>query len=195
MTRTFIALEMNSDVQQHLARVIHQVSAALPSGHWVDPLGIHITLAFLGELDDARLQKAIQATQEAVKHTQSFTYRLAHLGLFGSTHYPSVLWMGLDEPSGALHSAHHRLQQELAQRNFSIDSRSFSPHLTLARFKKPLNSAEQQKLQSLLSDRQAHFTSQEIYPVTAFEVMKSELSRSGAHYTVLQRCHLADSFG
>ena len=184
MTRTFIALEMNKDVQDHLANVIRQVARVLPNARWVDPLGIHITLAFLGALDDERLQAAMQATQGAAQHAHAFSYRLARLGVFGSVQRPSVLWMGIEEPSGALQTAHHLLQQELTLRDFPADSRSFSPHLTLARFKKPLTASEQQQLQTILKG--TSFVARQTYAVSALCVMKSELSRSGAHYTCLQ---------
>ena len=52
MTRTFIALEMNEALQRHLSGAIRLVAQALPNVHWVNPEGIHLTLAFLGELDD-----------------------------------------------------------------------------------------------------------------------------------------------
>ncbi len=191
MTRTFIALEMNTDVQDQLAKVIRQLSPVLPNGRWVDPLGMHITLAFLDELSDERLRAAVQSTQEAAQHTHTFAYRLARFGLFGSLQHPSTLWMGIEEPSGTLQWAYHLLRQELAGRNLPTDNRPFSPHLTLARFKKPLTIPEQRQLEALLTERQPRFDQRELYTVTAFEVMKSELSRSGAHYSVVQKCPLA----
>jgi 2'-5' RNA ligase len=188
MTRTFIALEMNKDVQNQLAQVMRQLAPVLPGGRWVDPLGIHITLAFLGELNDERLRAAIHATQEAAQHVHTFTYRLSRFGLFGSTQHPATLWMGIEEPSGALQAAHDSLRQALIAHKLPTESRPFSPHLTLARFKKPSTLSEQRQLEALLTERQPRFDRS--YPATAFEVIKSELSRSGPHYTVLQKCAL-----
>ena len=58
MTRTFIALEMNEDVQHHLAELIRRMAQDLHNLRWVDPSSIHLTLAFLGELDDEQLPAA-----------------------------------------------------------------------------------------------------------------------------------------
>lgn len=191
MTRTFIALEMNESLQRHLGEVIRQVAQVLPDVRWVDPRGIHLTLAFLGELDDAQLQAAMLAAENAAKQCQSFSFSLNRLGIFGSPRSPRVIWMGIDEPSGGLNRLHSILNQELAQRGFAIDTRPFSPHLTLARIKIPLRAQEQQRLQQLLASKQQGIISTEQYPVQHIEVIKSELSRNGAHYTVLKACSLS----
>ena len=189
LTRTFIALEMNSDLQQHLEQVISQLTQMLPSIRWVNPRGIHLTLAFLGELDDAQLADAVQAARDAAQHVQAFSYQLTRLGIFGKIHHPRVLWMGIDETSGTLIKLQRILQQQLEQRGFQLDKR-FSPHLTLARAKAPLSPSEQQSLQQLLEGTQQGLTSTAIYPVRHIHVIKSELSRTGVNYTSLHSCPL-----
>jgi len=190
MTRTFIALELDESLQRYLGEIIRQVAQQLPGLRWVDPAGIHLTLAFLGELTDEQLAAATQAAQQAARQVAPFDYRLSHLGIFGSPRQSRVLWLGIDEPTGKLLQLHHVLNQELIQRNFSTDKRPFSPHLTLSRIKAPLTLEEQQRLQRLLAkqDRSASSLS---YHVHHLSVMKSELSRTGAKYTCLQACPLA----
>ena len=82
------------------------------------------------------------------------------------------------------------LNQELEQRRFEIDKRPFSPHLTLARIKSPLTPTEQQELQHLLAGDQRGIASPTDYPTGLIHMMKSELSRSGAHYTSLREYKL-----
>ena len=67
MTRTFIALEMNESLRGHLEEVIDRVAQALRNAHVVKPAGIHLTLAFLGELNDVQLTEAMQATEAAAQ--------------------------------------------------------------------------------------------------------------------------------
>ena len=188
MTRTFIALEMNEYLQRHLSGVIHQVAQVLPGIRWVNPTGIHLTLAFLGELDDEQLASAEQAAEVVAKESYPFSYSLSRIGVFGSPRSPRVIWMGVDEPAGALIAVHHALQQELLARGFEVDTRPFSPHLTLARVKAPLKAEEQQQLQRLLSKEQTNRFSSKPYEAHALHVVKSELLRSGAHYSVLREC-------
>lgn len=190
MTRTFIALEMNEHMQRHLEGVIRQVAWLLPSVRWVDPKSIHLTLTFLGELDDMQLADAIAATEQAAQQAQAFDYALARLGVFGNSRAPRVIWMGIDEPSGTLKRLHGLVNHELSQRGFEIDKRPFSPHLTLARLKNPLPQVEQQRLQQLLESKQQELVSAERYHVGYIHVMKSELSRAGAVYTSLRSCSL-----
>src|SRR5581483_2567887 len=193
MTRTFIALEMNTALQRHLEEVTRQVARALPGVRWLDPAGIHLTLAFLGELNDEQLSEAMNASATAARQVRAFSYRLSRLGIFGSPRQPRIIWMGIEEPSGSLIRLHRLLNQELEQRGFEIDKRPFSPHLTLARVKSPLTPAEQQELQRLLADDQRDIASPTDYPASLIHVMKSELSRSGAHYTSLREYKLTVS--
>src|SRR5258708_18957025 len=99
--------------------------------------------------------------------------------------------MGIeDQRSGQIQGSplqrlHRVLAKGLAQRGFEIEKRPFSPNLTLARVKQPLSPLEQQSLQRLLHSKQAGASSS-LQHVDRVIVMKSELSRSGAHYTCLR---------
>ncbi len=191
MTRTFIALEMNDSLQRYLGSIIRQMAQELPNLRWVDPAGIHLTFAFLGELTDQQVAEAIQSAEAAAQQVSPFEYRLSGLGIFGSPRQPRVIWMGIEEPSGKLIQLHHKLNRELEQRGFEIDKRPFSPHLTLSRVKSPLKSDEQQGLQRLLASKQM-LPSSPLLEMHNLSVMKSELSRTGAKYTCLQNCPLKE---
>lgn len=190
MTRTFIALEMNTALQRHLEGITRQVAWALPGVRWLDPAGIHLTLAFLGELNDEQLGEAMNAAATAARQVKAFSYRLLRLGIFGPPRQPRIIWMGIEEPSGSLVRLHRILNQELEQCGFEVDKRPFSPHLTLARVKSPLTPGEQQELQRLLTGDQYGIASPTNFPASLIHVMKSELSRSGAHYTSLREYKL-----
>lgn len=185
MTRTFIALELDTSQQVFLSKIIRQGKHLLPDLRWVDPTSIHLTLAFLGEIDALQLEKAIEATRYAAASSNPFTYRLSGAGIFGPPRQPRVFWMGISEPSGTLSVVHQALTLALEQQGFAVEKRPFSPHLTLARIKSPLSPEQLQLLQQLLVRYQ--FASP-AYHVTHLYVMKSELARSGAQYTCLQAC-------
>lgn len=196
MTRTFIAFAMPASTQRVLERVIDQGAQALPALRWVDPASIHLTLAFLGELDAERLALAMEAARVATHDFPSFDYRLTALSVFGSPLQPRTIWMGIqDQPIAQLHGfplqqLHHVLNRELARRAFDIEKRPFSPHITLARVKQPLSPSEQQVLQRLLHSNQSSSPST-LYRASHLHVMKSELSPAGAKYAVLQTSDLA----
>lgn len=185
MTRTFIALELDEALQRHLEGVIRQVARQLPALRWVDPAGIHLTLAFLGELSDEQIAEAMNATEVAARNVPPFEYGLTSPGIFGSPRQPRVVWIGIDEPSGKLRQLHRALNAELEQRGFAVDTRPFSPHLTLSRVKAPLKPEEQAILQQFLNNKHSNSGSS-AYRVKQISVMKSELSREGARYTSLR---------
>ena len=161
MTRTFIALELNEALQRFLGEIISSAAQELPDLRWVDPAGIHLTLAFLGELTNEQLATAIHASEVAAEKATPFEYRLKGLGIFGSSHQPRVIWMGVEDlPSGKvqgspLQKVHRVLSRELELRGFVTEKRPFSPHLTLARNKRSLSLDEQERLQRLLHSKQA----------------------------------------
>jgi 2'-5' RNA ligase len=190
MTRTFIALELDSQQQHFLGNIIRQGKLLLPDLRWVDPAGIHLTLAFLGELSDSQLEKAMAAAQYAASTSNPFAYRLSGLGTFGPARQPRVLWMGVSEPSGTLNLVQRALALALEQQGFPGEQRPFSPHLTLARIKSPLTPEQLQLLQQLLSRYQFSTVA---HRVTHLSVMKSELARSGACYTCLRECAFGTS--
>src|SRR5579859_1324820 len=117
MTRTFIALDMHASVQRALGQVLERFAQALPNLRWVEAAGIHLTLAFLGELDDDRLALAMEATRAATHDFLAFDYRLTMPGIFGTPQQPRVIWMGIeDQPLAQLHGSplqrlHHNLNR------------------------------------------------------------------------------------
>jgi 2'-5' RNA ligase len=176
---------MNSALQRHLASVIRQMAQALPGIRWVDPAGIHLTLAFLAELSNEQLASAQEATMHAAKESVSFAYQLSRLGVFGPPRQPRVIWMGISEPSGMLQRVHQVLNAELRQHGFEVDTRPFSPHFTLARVKAPLSVEEQRHLQGLLAGNQQGISTSQRFSAEHLVVVKSELLQTGARYTVL----------
>ncbi len=185
LTRTFISLDQDIVQQQLLADIIEQGRQLLPDVHWVHPSSIHLTLAFLGELDTHQLNQATDATRDAALKTSAFSYRLADPGTFGELHRPRVLWMGVSEQSGSLNKVHRTLKVALEQHDFLTEKRPFAPHLTLARIDRPLTPDELERLQQFQNNYRS--LSSEYY-VSHLCVMKSELFPDGARYTCLNSC-------
>jgi len=190
MTRTFIALELNDSLQRFLGKIMRQMAQELPNIRWVDPFTIHLTLAFLGDLNDERLATAMQATEVAAQQVTPFVWSLSHLGIFDSVLYPRVIWIGINESSGRLQQLHRVLNHQLERQSFVVEKRPFSPHLTLARIKLPLKPEERQSLQHLLAETKIT-VSAPVQRVSQVLVMKSELLRSGAQHTCLHECTFA----
>ena len=191
MTRTFIAIALPDGVKDALARQIAYLRKRLPASvRWVPAESLHLTLAFLGELDDARLAEAEQATEVAAREASPFALHLTRPGSFGPARSPRVLWAGVSGAGAdlaALGNAQARLAAGLELRDFPPEERPFSPHLTLARIKEPLPDEVGRGLPTLLAAVPAQHAA---WKVRELCVMKSERLPAGARYTCLRTCVL-----
>lgn len=188
MTRTFIAVEMGSRARDALAATNRDLAEALPDVRFVDPASMHLTLAFLGELDDERLKLAHEATAIAAREHEPFELAVDGLGVFGPRRAPRVIWAGVSGATDRLLAVQRRLTDELIARGFPPEERAYSPHLTLARLKRPLTGDELTRLERFVH---TPVVDPAPIPVTSLDVMKSELTRTGALYTYLRRYSLA----
>jgi len=184
MTRTFLAVALSDAAREALRREISALASALPSVRWVHVASLHLTLAFLGDLDDERLASAHEATQATAQQSAPFALTLDRLGTFGPPHAPRVIWAGVGGEVASLRRVQSFLADELDQRGFPSQEHSFSPHLTLARIKDRLPAPELTALQQRANTPLAHTTT---WTVATLDVMKSELIRPAARYTTLAR--------
>ena len=185
MTRTFIAIELGDAARAYLGRQIARLRAVAPAARWVAPQSVHLTLAFLGELDDASLARATEAAAVTAPREPPFTLRISGLGSFGSPRAPTVIWAGVGGETAALTRVQAALGEALRACGFQTDPRPFSPHLTLARVRDRLPPAELERLTPLLSAR-LHPSADAAITARDLSVMKSELAREGAKYTQLR---------
>ncbi len=187
MTRIFLALELPDAVRNTLRRRIERLARMIPEVRWADPAVLHVTLAFLGEVDDAQLDAATQAAASVAGVHAPFSLRLAGLGTFGSARSPRVIWVGLAGEKAQLLSLQFAVAEALAVRGFPREERPFSPHLTLARIRKPLSDDAHATLARVQHEPPPDTT----WRANAIAVMKSELLRPAARYTALSRWPLA----
>lgn len=189
LTRTFIAVELNDDAREALQRRIARLQRRLPGVRLVDPASLHLTLAFLGEIDDDRLNDVIATGLTAAREARPFSLSLGELGTFGSRRAPRVIWTGVTGDVARLLTLQQRLAAGLEALGFPREERPFSPHLTLARLKQPLAPEITSQLDTLQQAPVPH-DERATFAVDHIAVMKSELAHSGARYTQLRVCPL-----
>lgn len=182
MTRTFLAIDLSDEARATLRRTLRRVGAALPGVRLSDAADLHLTLAFLGEIDDETLAAVVRLTEEAALQTSPFTLALGRLGIFGPPYAPRVLWAGVDGDLHRLSAFQRRLTESLEQIGFPRESRPYAPHLTLARINHPLAAASLAQLTTLLAEAPAHPVR---WKVADVRVMRSDLSAKGARYSAL----------
>src|SRR5712691_10552037 len=128
--RLFFAVELPHEVQAALGKLRPNDGADY---RWAEPSLQHVTLAFLGEQPEERLEvlKSVGATVAQASSRGHLT--LGEPGSFGSKKAPRVLWVGVDGDIASLKTLQSRLTQGLAEAGFTLEDRAFSPHITLAR--------------------------------------------------------------
>jgi 2'-5' RNA ligase len=186
--RLFIALDLDAAAREAIANEQKRLKTVLRESRgssikWVSPDHMHLTLVFLGEVEEARATALIGDVGRDVAQ-RPFDIVFGEIGVFPPRGAPSVLWMGVEsgaEPAIAL-------QQELAARVAShdvrLESRPFRPHLTLARWRAS-RSADRER--ALAAVRRAVAT----LHVDHATLYQSRLSSAGPSYTALARANLS----
>ena len=135
--RLFVAFEVPEAVRSDLSRAVQPLRERFPKARWVPTENQHVTVKFLGSTFPRLVEWVSSTVGEVAAGQALFETRVADLGAFPNARRARVLWAGLDDPgarSGALAGA---LDEALA-REFKVEKRPFTPHLTVARFEPPV---------------------------------------------------------
>jgi len=177
--RLFIAIEIPPDVRAGLAALLREFRAIAPEAKWVRPENIHITLKFLGETDRTKLS-VVQTALSAIRSIQPVTLQFRGLGFFPNEKRAKVFWAGI-ESSANLPAIAADIDQAVHKLGFPLESRSFTPHLTLARFQPP---GLPPKLAAAAQEDASHEFGSLV--TREFRLIESKLKPAGAEYTTLQ---------
>jgi 2'-5' RNA ligase len=177
--RAFIAIELSPEIKEALARLVKDLQEEGIQGRWVPPSNIHLTLRFLGNIQDEQVGDIERLMEEAAKGFHPFTVSLEGLGAFPHAARPRVLWVGVVEGKDPLSRLQERLERGLASMGFPPEEKAFKPHLTLARFKFPKEEVGRRVYQACRKREKAGWGVMEAASVVLF---KSILSPQGARY-------------
>ena len=183
--RTFIAIELSADVLRRIGTLLERIQADVPPGlvRWVRPEGIHLTLKFLGDVQADRLEGLAVALQSACAPHAPFSLSIGGMGVFPNPQRPRVIWIGVDEPTGALVRLQRDVERAIAPLGFPTERRPFSPHLTLGRVKgAKIPAPTLEALGQYATHARVHVGEM---AVDAVHLMRSDLSPAGARYTEL----------
>jgi len=171
MQRIFVAIDLPGAVRRELAAIISD----LPGARWVKEGQIHLTLRFIGEVEDG----VCQDIREALADIKSsvITMRLIGLGFFPLRKPPHILWVGV-EPAAPIVALRNRVESLLVQLGLEPEGRKFTPHVTLAR----LRDTPVAMLTRYLADNTLFVSSE--FKVDAFYLYSSILTHTGAIHQV-----------
>ena len=195
--RTFVAIELPSNIREAIKEHIDQLHAAFPDvrASWTHEDNLHLTLKFLGNVPVTSIPALSNAVADAAHTIDPFELVVSGCGTFPPHGRPKVLWIGAGSadvssassqpPSpNLLHPLiffHTALEDHCAAANFEREPRPYHPHLTIARLRESRDSrtlAEHHK--------QLGFPAQ-TFTVSELVVFRSELSSKGSKHTALAR--------
>lgn len=185
--RSFLAFELPPDIKNEVARISASLQKSGLDAGWVKPANIHLTMVFLGDMAERDMPAIISSIDNAMEDTTPFETGLSGMGLFPDIRRPRVIWLGLNGDMERLSALRDRLQAPLAVFGVEQEKRAFTPHLTLARFRRGLKDAT---LLKKLIDKYSDISGPEGM-LDDLVLFKSELRQGGSVYTKIHTWPLA----
>ena len=177
--RLFIAIPLPPDLA---ARASEILPTSLPALRRVKAENLHVTLAFLGQTPDERLDDVTAAAREAAAPVSLFTLAFDRVGRFPERGRPRVAWLGIADGAPSLLELGAGVSAGLRSRDLRFDERPLSPHLTLARVAEDASAAEAKAVGAAL---EGLVVGSLRFEVTEIAVVQSVLSPRGPRYTAL----------
>jgi RNA 2',3'-cyclic 3'-phosphodiesterase len=165
MLRLFVGIALPPEVKLRLSLLC----SGVPGAKWVDAGNLHVTLRFIGEVDEGLASDIDDALIQI--RAPRFDLALAGVGHFGTR----MLWVGVERDPALLH-LYDKVESAIVRLGFAPEGRRYAPHVTLARLKY----GAEPKIQAFLQEH-ALFRAAP-YAVERFSLVASYLTKSGAIY-------------
>lgn len=185
--RCFIAIELPERVKSVLTGIEEELKKSKADVRWVEPNNIHLTLKFLGNVKEERIQKIIDAMERVCSSYNSFNLEVRGVGMFPNSKSPRVLWVGIENNS-ILTALQAGIEKEMAKMGFKPEERGFKAHLTLGRFKSSTGK------ESLFDAIKLHEKdSVGAIDVRSISLIRSDLHPTGARYSKIVEVALGEA--
>lgn len=179
--RAFIAIPVPETVKEQAEKAKRQLLEVDPDIKWVEYANYHLTLKFLGEISDQQVGQIGKQLQTVAESSPSFYLAVKGMGFYPNMRKPRVAWLGLEGELNKAEFLAERIDAYLQGLGFEFE-KSHQLHLTLGRIRSERNvGALVAKVRQI-----EPFVSSGLFPVPAFHLMESRLSRRGPHYRTEQ---------
>jgi RNA 2',3'-cyclic 3'-phosphodiesterase len=198
MIRAFIAIDIPEDVRAAITEAqarLKRVNVGVKVS-WTKIENVHLTLQFLGDVEEPVVPKISQALVVVARQYEPFDLPVRGAGAFPDAKHPRVLWVGCDDAEGKLKMLAQAVQECMSALGFAPEHREFSAHLTLGRIKPaPMKSGIPKPDDALT--RALDFikdTDFETMHVDAVHLFQSQLHPEGSIYTKLSSHQLEEIY-
>ena len=184
MIRAFIAVEIDPAVLSRIREVTDGLKRRITDIRWTAAANWHITLKFLGGIEEKQIDLIGQALERELSLFRRFTINAKGVGVFPGARRPRVLWVGVE--GKRLEGLAESVEIALASLGFEKEKRVFSPHLTVGRWRESKHG--NRELETAMEDWKAYdFGRSKVEEVTLFQ---SVLKAAGSEYRPLRSVRL-----
>src|SRR5207245_1282724 len=132
--RTFIGVDIGKAIRDQAVALQEKLSQSASGVKWVEPENLHVTLLFLGEVDDREVPAVCRAVSEQTVQHPAFDMSVEKVGCFPNPRRPRIIWIGVGQGAQELCALHDALEPPLLQlRCYRREERQYRPHITLGR--------------------------------------------------------------
>ena len=183
--RVFIAIEVSATAKEELSRVIRDLKRAGADIKWIHPRATHLTLKFLGEIPEKKVEDIARRLGEVASRTGPFDMVLDGIGVFPDWGGVKVIWTGIGEGAREAENLAGAVERSLAGEGFPPEGRKFRPHLTLGRARSGKGRSDLKNAALKIKVEPAKST------VDKIVIFRSELTPAGALHTPLASFELS----
>ncbi|GAX61268.1 2'-5' RNA ligase [Candidatus Scalindua japonica] len=178
--RVFIAIEIDSDIKNKLSEYLSKLKRTGADVRWVAPENIHLTLKFIGNIDEEVLTNLNQIINDAASGVRPFSISIGNIGAFPGLKNPRVVYVYVQERGNDLRRIHEKLDKGVERLGIRKESGKYVGHITLGRVK---SQRKISKLKNALCSGTDCFFGLE--KVTSLSLIQSKLTPRGPIYTRL----------
>lgn len=143
MKRIFWAIDFNAEIKNTLGQCIAGLKAEAERRklkvRWAAKENLHLTLKFLGEVEDSQVDRIDGACREAIYGQVGFDLCVGGLGAFPNVRAARIVWIGMHADNNHLKQLASAIEKAMEPLGFAAERRQFSAHVTLGRIKVPEN--------------------------------------------------------
>jgi len=182
--RVFVGLGLSEEGRRGVEKVVKQVKRGHWPVKWEGSEKWHVTLGFLGEMEEKRVGEVVEAVRLGVKGIKSFEVGFKGLGVFPDFMLPRIVWIGLKGDLQSMARVYKGVRRELEEAGLELDKKPFKGHVTLGRVKKEAKRKQRMELGKYLK-KQRELGIVHKWWVDKVRVYESRLKTEGSEYKVI----------
>jgi len=180
--RLFIAIELPDDVREHLVQLRDRLKAQIAGAWYTRDQNLHVTLKFLGEVDERRSSELIESLSK-VRIGGAIQASADKIECFPDRGPLRIVAAGFGGDLDAFAALHRAIEQRCQHLGFERETRKYRPHVTLARARPTLPSS----VRKIAAETAASMLPGPAFAVQEFALVQSRLKPQGAEYQTIQR--------